>query len=259
MALRFVLVLYTCLSWCSVSANGALTAWIERDNKEFSIKIAAFHDHEWRQLQTPIISGESAITTPVVILDSNRRLVAFWAEQSKTGVHLKTMRSKDQFDLALQSIPEWGAVSLIPSSNQYNVAPSAVLDREGKIWLFWSSGGISPSDVFYKVYHQDSWGKTKRVHDKNNVPDNSALANLTESGNVAVTWQSFDQELLAMMPMRREFSEDMASIADVEINRIEKGSYKNPIFIPQGQRVVVHVPQSRIGQNTLLQGLFINE
>ncbi len=86
----------------------------------------------------------------------------------------------------------WSTPTQLPTTTFINYAPSATLDTQGTLWVFWQGVKTSPflqEDIYYKTFNQSTWSSDQRLtYDPPQDTTPSALG--LRNGTMFVVWAS---------------------------------------------------------------------
>lgn len=79
--------------------------------------------------------------------------------------------------------------------NSYSgLDPQLLIDRTGKIWLFWVGQFRNHDEILYKVFERGQWGETLSLNKFPDVPHITPSAALDNYGFLHVVWSAYDGE-----------------------------------------------------------------
>jgi hypothetical protein len=230
----------------------AEVVWTETENKQHTLYYRFFNNGSWSESAAAIYSSENPITTPTLTTRATGKKLVFWAEQLAGSIVIKMMQG--QIDSQLEPTIRWGMPTLFSDLGQFSIAPSAVVDWNDDVWVFWAADVAKYSDIYYSRTSELGWSEPVLIHQANSVPDNTPLATINEQGMIDVVWQTFDLEasqyrfaneqyLVESRPRKSDLAKLLAEEQDFLDGVIR------PDFLPSQQRLFVHFPRNRLIQS----------
>ena len=140
----------------AMSPDGsAWAAWLSFAGDRDDVAIRQYKDGQWGTLQwVPGTSGDSWM--PQVAVDTQNRVWVVWSQMAGSNWDLYARR----FDPAKQ---EWGAMEQLTTAAFPDVNPRLASNGKGQFALVWQGFRTKNSNIFLKVFENDSWAREVRV------------------------------------------------------------------------------------------------
>jgi hypothetical protein len=122
--------------------NGTiLLFWARRMTSDYQIYYKTY-DGFWSTTNVQVTFSKFNDTTPAAVVGRDGTLWLFWARANNTAgtyqIYYKTLRGNT-----------WSADTQFTSNSNLNWQPSALVARDGRIWLTWSS---APAGSYFQIY-----------------------------------------------------------------------------------------------------------
>ena len=123
---------------------------------------------------------------PVAINDSTGNIWMFWYSNRQVDKQLNQDIYYRRYLLATNT---WEVEQRLSTSIENDYYPTATLDFQGNIWVFWSSQRIPNVDIYYKRYIGQQWSSENRLT-YDDALDEQPLAFTTSHGETWIFWRS---------------------------------------------------------------------
>jgi len=140
----------------AMSPDGsAWETWLSFGGDRDDVAIRQYKDGTWGTLQwVPGTSGDSWL--PQVAVDTKNRVWVVWSQMKDNNWDLHARR----FDPAKQ---EWGALEQLTTSAFPDINPRLVSNGKGQFALVWQGFRAKNSNIFLKIFENDSWARELRI------------------------------------------------------------------------------------------------
>jgi lysophospholipase L1-like esterase len=111
---------------------------------------------------------------------SNEPFVAWTnVRKSNQGVHVQEVSS--------------GKTWLLDSSSSPSTfTPKIIIDRDNKIWVFWTRKGPLQEEIFYRVYDHSEWSSLLKIPTDPRFPALNPDAAMDEEGTIWAVWSAYN-------------------------------------------------------------------
>lgn len=246
--LRFISPLF--LLFCftnTASAAVAEVVWVEFDGEQHHVMLSRYDGEAWSEPGEIVYTSDNPLTTPVLGTAQGGDKILLWAEKTRLKVVLMSARANTE-----KGELKWQPAKQFSDRGLENLAPAIATDLNGHLWVFWSSSTTLPSDLYYRKFDGEDWSEASRVHKANEEPDNGAVANLDEKGNVVVEWNTFDLDLGAYILENRTYLvENLDSAVLGLVDVVDPSAIIVPDFVPIKTRSMMHFPGNLRTQSIL--------
>ena len=140
----------------AMSPDGsAWETWLSFGGDRDDVAIRQYKDGTWGTLQwVPGTSGDSWL--PQVAVDMQNRVWVVWSQMKDNNWDIFARR----FDAAKQ---EWGALEQLTTSAFPDINPRLLSNGKGQFALVWQGFRTKNSNIFLKVFENDSWAREVRI------------------------------------------------------------------------------------------------
>jgi hypothetical protein len=182
--------------WPSISRDQSGRVWLAWSEKTIggsdrpAVFFKLWNGSSWTGKQQVNVATGGSIDDNVVEL-SNQTMMILWTSNS-TGHDQLSYRLYSSGTIPHPTTGEIRLTNGIPN----DTAPSAVQDRDGRIWVAWTRQGISSSvgDVYYKYYNGSAWSADFPLPPASNPTLNERSPSIlqTKDGRIWIVWASND-------------------------------------------------------------------
>ncbi|MEO0367425.1 MAG: hypothetical protein AAF197_01425 [Pseudomonadota bacterium] len=195
--------------------------WIERNEGMFEIWQTMLEEEDWLDPhlvhQTP-----NEVSTPALVLTEQGNQLMVWSEWLKNKSVLKSQTVFTETNTET-------AANTIFSSGLDNISPNLLKDANGELWLFWCHDNGQQSDIYVmQADAKASWSSPYRVHEANKVPDLNPLAVMNSSGNIEVTWLTYNLDNAAYQNTVKEIELNQ----ELTENQRQSDDYFSKLLLP---------------------------
>ncbi len=240
-----------CLS-PAVFAALAESTWIESFEGEKSIRFARYDGETWTVDDEAIYRSDNPLTSLALGTDLSGVKTLIWTEQIRSKMVLMQMRAI----LNADGLLSWSPAGLFSDFGRENFSASIVYDLGGQGWVFWSASTHSYSDVVVSRNIGGTWSEPELVHEPNETPDSLPVSSMSETGDVIVEWQAFDQSSNSYHTKIKKFSIN----ADLELRQqseLVDSLGLNDVSLPSDAsteiQAVLHFPKNQMLQSVVIR------
>ena len=119
------------------------------------------------------------------------------ARDGKMWLFWASIRDAVQYDIYYKVYDgsSWSSDTRLTTSNQWDLLPSAIQARDGRIWVAWESDRSgADDDIYYNIYNGNSWAGDAKLTGDNTFED--VQANLFQAENKTI-WLGFASDKAA--------------------------------------------------------------
>ncbi len=167
----------------AISPDGsAWETWLSFGGDRDDVAIRQYKDGKWGTLQwVPGTSGDSWL--PQVAVDPQNRVWVVWSQMKDNNWDIYARR----FDPAKQ---EWGAIEQLTTSALPDVNPRLVSNGKGQFALVWQGFRAKNSNIFLKIFENDSWAREMRITNQA-ANDWEPSAAFDSKGTIYIAYDSY--------------------------------------------------------------------
>ena len=192
-----------------------------------------------------IHSSENRLSKPAMATLANGSKMLIWSEQQSLRSVLMSMR-KEMGALV------WQEPQLFSALGIENTGASLLVDLNDQLWVFWAANSDGLDDIYYVKEGGDAWAKPERVNAVNEVPDHLPTAVNLQTGDVQLSWQSFNFVSSSYLTVKRVFEVDVPPTALVNSEVIKKELGPTDVSLPTQMNTlnpgILHFPNNRLVQ-----------
>ncbi len=238
------LLISALISTTSSYAKSAEAVWVETGDDINSLIYAKLVGDEWL---TPSVihTSEYPLSRPsmATLPDGGKMLI--WSEQQSLRSVLMSMRK-------VLGADGWQSPQLFSAFGVENTGASLLVDLNGELWVFWASNNDGLDDIYYVKEGIDAWSEPQRVNAVNEVPDHLPTAINLQTGDVQLSWQSFNFVSSSYLTERKVFKLNIPPPQIVDSEAIKKELMPADVSLPTQMRNlnlgIVHFPINRLMQ-----------
>ena len=217
---------------------------MEAGERIYSIIFSKMVGDEW--LAPAVIhSSENRLSKPTMATLANGSKMLIWSEQQSLRSVLMSMR-KEMGALV------WREPQLFSALGIENTGASLLVDLNDQLWVFWAANSDGLDDIYYVKESGDAWAKPERVNAVNEVPDHLPTAINLQTGDVQLSWQSFNFVSSSYLTVNRVFEVDVPPRALVNSEVIKKELGPTDVSLPTQMNSlnpgILHFPNNRLVQ-----------
>lgn len=222
--------------------------WHERQGQEQRIVWKPYRGDNWLDSVTVHRSKNYLSSAAISTLKNGLKLV-FWSEDALGKTELWYSAQ-----VSLMARDEWTEPQKVYEACRECLAPAAVVDLDGVLWLFWTDNSQGHDDVFLRRFDSGGWLDVEKVNGSNDVPDIKPVANLNRFGQVRVDWVAYsllEQRYTEAFKLYGEKRED--DVAGKIVADLSSEEIPFPNFLPYNSSPRIHVPVNRFEQTILTE------
>ena len=168
----------------SVPVQDLLLVWSADYGKGEQVFFSRRKKESWT-VPVQISSGKNFVFKPAAAAGNDGTVWVIWTERGRKGSRL-------QFTVYRNN--RWAAPRQVETGLNDNRAVVIAVDRNNRPWIAWTGAKKSYSDVFWSRWNGTGWDAPVMAHAENNVPDVQPELALDDSGQVVLSWKTYDQD-----------------------------------------------------------------
>ena len=241
---------FLCLLFVSAPgfAQSAEAVWVEVSKTTNSIVFTQLVEDEW--LAPAVIHvSDNPLSQPTMATLVDGSKVMIWSEQQSIKSVLMIMRKDPNTN-------NWQTPQLFSAFGVENTGASMLVDLTGQLWVFWAANSDGLDDIYFVRGEAGSWTDPKQVNAFNEVPDHLPQSVNLQTGDVQLSWLSFNFVSLSYLTEKRVFELDVPPQLLVDSEAIKEELSLTDVSLPAQMNALqpglVHFPDNRLVQNFLL-------
>lgn len=242
--LRSAVVVASLFTSITSFAQTAEAVWVEAGQDTNSLILTELAGDKW--LDPSIIhSSDNPLSRPAMATLSDGTKMLIWSEQQQSRSVLMSMRKAASVDV-------WQTPRLFSALGVENTGASLLADLNDQLWVFWAANTDGLDDIYYVKESTDLSAEPVRVNAANEVPDNLPMAINLQTGNVQLSWQSFNFVSSSYLVARKEFEVDVPLDRLLDSTAIKEELSPTDVSLPEQINSlnpgILHFPTNRLVQ-----------
>jgi hypothetical protein len=232
--LRMAMLSVLCAAPCQAAQQELV--WSQSDGLRREIYHSTCKDGTWED-PVKITDDDANNLHPAFVITPDSRRWIFWSAVNADGISISYAVGKDG---------KWSEpVKMEMEDLSSAIAPSALADKKGAVWLVWAGNdGEGQDEIYWSRYEGTAWQKPKMINAANQVPDIKPEIALNKQGQIEVRWQGFrDGNYKKLLSAYTAGTWSPEQEVKEEENKVDEVKPVLPEFLPEGsQYVLLNVP-----------------